>query len=204
MSHAMRTSTPDVQEEPIKKKKKSKEPKPESENEVEVEPVVEKTKKSKSKDREVSDDAEDKKSKKSHKSDEEKKEKRKKKRELEPAGDEELPVAAVVTTITQPKVPTVPKSLDVNEQPKKAKVEEKRGYISGIKMNEKLIDRLRDARNITSLFEVQLSTIPKFMEGCDVCTRAHTGSGKTLAFALPILHNLYEKGTVRCARVVVA
>lgn len=44
--------------------------------------------------------------------------------------------------------------------------------------------------NITSLFEVQHSTIDFSISGLDLIVQARTGSGKTMAFALPTVMNM--------------
>lgn len=46
---------------------------------------------------------------------------------------------------------------------------------------------------VRSPTEIQISCIPKILDGIDCIGCAKTGSGKTLAFALPILQKLWEE-----------
>lgn len=66
-------------------------------------------------------------------------------------------------------------------------------------LDARLIENLK-ARDIKSLFEIQVKTLLLILNGEDVIGRARTGMGKTLAFALPILQQLIADKTNASAK----
>lgn len=70
-------------------------------------------------------------------------------------------------------------------------------------LDKSLIDNLI-SRKITSLFEIQVKTLPTILAGKDVIGRARTGMGKTLAFALPVIQQLLKANvSSRLPKVIV-
>lgn len=56
--------------------------------------------------------------------------------------------------------------------------------------SEQLIENLRDDFKIETATHVQLSAIPRVLDGRDIVVQSHTGTGKTLAFLLPLLDEI--------------
>lgn len=69
--------------------------------------------------------------------------------------------------------------------------------------NEKIIENLEREFKIKTLTHVQLSGIPRVLDGRDLVMQSHTGTGKTFAFLLPMLDGIIvERNRVQGVIVV--
>ena len=55
------------------------------------------------------------------------------------------------------------------------------------KLNDVIINQIKNKFNFDKVSKVQKTVIPLFLSNKDVCVKACTGSGKTLAFTVPIV-----------------